>query len=397
MAFVDDILRHAEQIKVRLPHLRGEEATKHSLVIPLLQLLGWDPFDPQEVTPEYVADFATKRAGQLEKIDYAVFASGSPIVFVECKAHDRPLEDHAGQLARYFNSTPTVRVAVLTNGVQMSLFTDLHQTNLMDSTPWIEIDLLSPGSIELEALRRLRKGDFSSDDMTAYAERTVYFRKMADYVAAALREPSESFVRFVAGEVFPSVRLMPKVVERLAPILKDAIQTAVLDSVAKSLAAPPTQQESPPVQEAATAPADESSAADKERGVETTAEELRCFELISRFIREVHSDASVCPRDSQTYFAVNQGSTRTWFLRFNVQRPPFWLALRHVSEDEIRKLAPGLEVISASGFGDSRVALGCVEDVQKLRSAIIAAYAREAARGTDDSDSATGQRGSESK
>jgi len=68
-------------------------------------------------------------------------------------------------------------------------------------------------------------------------------------VANALREPSESFVRFVASEVFPSVRLMPKVVERLAPILKDAIQTAVLDSVAKSLAAPPAQQESTLVQD----------------------------------------------------------------------------------------------------------------------------------------------------
>jgi len=56
---------------------------------------------------------------------------GSPVVFVECKAHDRPLEDHAGQLARYFNSTPTVHVAVLTNGVKLSLFSDLQQTNLM--------------------------------------------------------------------------------------------------------------------------------------------------------------------------------------------------------------------------------------------------------------------------
>ena len=61
MTFSDDIARHVEQIRGRLSHVKGnEQATKQALVIPLLQVLGYDVFNPREVRPEYVADFAIK-------------------------------------------------------------------------------------------------------------------------------------------------------------------------------------------------------------------------------------------------------------------------------------------------------------------------------------------------
>jgi hypothetical protein len=388
MAFVDDVVRHAEQIRGRLPHLRGEEATKHSLVIPLLHLLGWDPFDPREVTPEYTADFATKRGGQLEKIDYAIMVGGAPAIFFECKAHDQTLTDHTGQLARYFNSTPSVRIGVITNGVRLQVFTDLTQSNVMDATPWIDIDLLGAGQIELEALRRLRKADFSTDDITAYAERMVYFRKMADYMAGALREPNESFVRFVAGEVFPQVRLMPKVVERLTPIFKDAIQAAVLDSVAKSFGSSSNRDTAPPpLAEEKAIPEENPSTPEKDRGIETTADEIRCFEIVSTMIHEARPEATVGYRDSQNYFGIHQGSTRKWFLRVNVQKPPCWLVFRHVTPEDLKTLAPGV-ASGTSSLGDSRVSVAGPDDLQKLRSAIISAFDRETARGAEDDASA---------
>ena len=49
MAFEEDLSRHVEQIKIRLPHVRGEEATKQALIVPLFQLLGYDVWDPREV------------------------------------------------------------------------------------------------------------------------------------------------------------------------------------------------------------------------------------------------------------------------------------------------------------------------------------------------------------
>jgi predicted type IV restriction endonuclease len=378
MAFHDDLAAHAEQVKDKLPHVRGEESTKQALIVPLLRLLGYDVYDPREVFPEYTSDFAIKRSGQLEKVDYAILSGGLPVVFIECKAHDQPLEDHTGQLAKYFNATPSVRVAVITNGLRMKVFTDLQQPNIMDPMPWIEIDLLQLRAIELETLRKLRKADFSTDEIIAHAERTVYFRKMADFVTAMLREPSEAFVRFVASEVFPSVRLMPKVVERLSPILKDAIQAAVLDSVAKSFASPPAMTETDPPPPVVTAATAGEGASEREKNIVTTAEETRCFEMIAGWIREVIPEATVVPRDSQMYFAVHQGNVRTWFVRFNVQTPPYWIAFRHIPSQELKTLAPGAEVLTAAGFGDSRAALGGVQDVIKFRTALVTSYSRQA-------------------
>jgi hypothetical protein len=389
MAFHDDLAAHTEQIKDRLPHVRGEEATKHALVIPLLRLLGYDVYDPREVQPEYTADFAVKRQGQLEKVDYAILSAGTPIIFVECKSHEQALEDHTGQLAKYFNATPSVRVAILTNGVRVKVFTDLQQPNILDPSPWIDINLLDPKSIDLDALRRLRKSDFSVEDIIIHAERTVYFRKMADFVTAMLREPSDAFVKFVAGEVFPSVRLMPKVVERLSPILKDAIHAAVLDSVAKSFAAPATPPETnaPPAAELAAGAGDGGN--EREKNIVTTAEETRCFEMISGWIRETRPDATLVPRDSLQYFAVNLGNVRTWFVRFNVQTSPYWIAFRHLSNDELKSFVPSAETISPSGFGDSRATLGSIADVTKFRTALLAAYSRQASKTPADVEQST--------
>jgi hypothetical protein len=268
----------------------------------------------------------------------------------------------------------------------VKVFTDLQQPNMLDPTPWIDIDLLQPKGIDLDALRKLRKSDFSVEDIIAHAERTVYFRKMADFVTSMLREPSEAFVRFVAGDVFPSVRLMPKVIERLSPILKDAIQAAVLDSVAKSFATPPSPPETgiPPAATLNSTTTDNSG--EREKSVVTTAEETQCFEMISHWIHEMDPDATVVPRDSQQYFAVNQGNVRTWFVRFNVQTSPYWIAFRHLSPEDLKNLVPSTEPLVPASFGDSRASLSGVPDVTRFKIALISAYKREATRRGADVD-----------
>ena len=41
-AFFDQLQRLAEQVRKRLPHVRGEEATKQALILPFLSALGYD-------------------------------------------------------------------------------------------------------------------------------------------------------------------------------------------------------------------------------------------------------------------------------------------------------------------------------------------------------------------
>lgn len=393
MAFEDDLTRHAEQIKVRLPHIKGEEGTKQALVVPFLQVLGYDVWDPREVQPEYIADFAKKRSnGQMEKIDYALHINGAVAVFIECKAADKELDDHDGQLARYFNATPSVRVAVLTNGVRLKIFTDLLQQNIMDAKPWLDVDLRELKQAEIDALKKLRKNDFGPDQVVSLAEEMVYYNTIVAFMSTQLRDPNDAFVRFVANEIPTIGRVTQKVVDRLTPIIRKAIQTSILQQVARSL----NRQTEPAILEAqlvapeaapeAAAPAISAPVAEVREGVITTAEELECFGSISKMIKEVNPLAVVSFRDSKSYFTIMQKNVRKWFVRLGVERQPYWVAVRHVKVDEAKRLCPGVEVSDGGQLGDCRFTIKSIGDLNKLRSVILVSYEAELARASDVDD-----------
>lgn len=407
MAFEDDITRHAEHIKTRLPFVKGEEAAKQSLIVPFLQVLGYDVWDPREVQPEYIADFAKKKSnGQMEKIDYALHLGGAPAVFIECKAADKELDEHDAQLARYFNATPTVRVAVLTNGVRLKIFTDLQQPNIMDDKPWLDVDLRSVKQAEIDALKRLRKADFDAEQVVGLAEEMVYYNVMVAFMAAQLRDPSEAFVRFVAGEIPTVGRVTSKVVERLTPIIRKAIQASIVAHVERSFNRDPEpvateSQQPPPVQVPVVVPV--VPVGEAREGVVTTAEELESFAMISKMVKEVNPDAIVAYRDSKSYFTIIQKNVRKWFVRLGVERQPYWVAFRHVKVEEARRLCPGIEVAEGRQFGDCRFTIKAISDLSKLRSVIVASYNAEASRIVEDveeadpSDSSLGDVSTESR
>ena len=115
MAFKDDIQKLSVQVKERKEYITNEEMTKQALIIPFIQILGFDVFNPIEIRPEYSADFGIKKG---EKVDYALFKENEPIIFIEAKSVNENLNNHDAQLARYFNSTKEVKLAILTNGVE---------------------------------------------------------------------------------------------------------------------------------------------------------------------------------------------------------------------------------------------------------------------------------------
>jgi predicted type IV restriction endonuclease len=400
MAFEEDLARHVDQIKVRLPHIRGEEATKHSLVVPLFQVLGYDVWNPLEVQPEYGADFnKAPKKGQVEKVDYALKINGEPVIFVECKAVDVELDAHDGQLSRYFNTTPSVRVAILTNGVRVKVFTDLQQPNMMDEKPWMDFDLRTAKQAEIDALKKFRKSDFTADQIVGLAEEMVYYNVLVPFIASQLRDPSEQLVRLVAEEIPSIKRIDKKIVERLTPILRKAIQSAILDHVARSFNQQPVSEPvqmvvvqpsagpQPATQTAAAAAAAAGPTADGARdGIVTTAEELEVFALVSKIVKEKIPDAQLQYRDAKSYFTIIQGNLRKWFIRLSIERVPFWISFRHVKPEAARALCPGLEVTDAGQHGDSKVAIKGVSDVLTLKPIVLASYEAELARVADAVD-----------
>ena len=158
MDFIDQLRVLATRIANTKDMIQTEEATKTSMIMPLIQILGYNVFDPLEVTPELVADVGLKKG---EKVDYAILRDGQPIMLFECKKAGAELNiSHAGQLFRYFHVT-AARFGVLTNGLVYKFFTDLEQPNKMDEKPFLEIDLLDIDEHDVPELAKLNLPGFA--------------------------------------------------------------------------------------------------------------------------------------------------------------------------------------------------------------------------------------------
>lgn len=152
MDFIDQLKALAAKVPALCDVLKTEEATKNALVMPFIQILGYDIFDPTEVVPEFVADVGIKKG---EKVDYAIKKEGQIIMLFECKHCGGDLSiKHASQLFRYF-STTEAKIGVLTNGVIYRFFTDLEAPNKMDEKPFLEVDMLDLNETVVGELKKL--------------------------------------------------------------------------------------------------------------------------------------------------------------------------------------------------------------------------------------------------
>jgi hypothetical protein len=85
------IERYGEQLR------QSEALTRYALVNPILDALGWDIGDPNQVVPEY----PVKIAGKTEFADYALKWDGKALIIVEVKRLGSPLSDAAMQGVAY--------------------------------------------------------------------------------------------------------------------------------------------------------------------------------------------------------------------------------------------------------------------------------------------------------
>lgn len=65
----DKIKKLQSKIAIVKDRLETEESTKTALVLPFIQLLDYDIFNPAQVLPEFNCDIAK---GKGEKVDYAL-------------------------------------------------------------------------------------------------------------------------------------------------------------------------------------------------------------------------------------------------------------------------------------------------------------------------------------
>jgi len=150
----DSVLDAIETLTARIrdysarPGRVNESNTIRALVTPMLEALGWDVADLNEVQSEY-----RHQTGD-NPVDYALFVDRTPSLFIEAKALDEKLDDRKWivQTLNYANAC-NVAWAVLTNGAEWRVYNVHARAEAEDKLFYsVELSELPPE----EAARRLR-------------------------------------------------------------------------------------------------------------------------------------------------------------------------------------------------------------------------------------------------
>lgn len=276
--------------------LLTEEAAKTALVMPFLQALGFDVFNPSEVIPEFTADVATKKG---EKVDYALCIDGRVSILVECKPSSVDLNaKHAGQLYRYFSVTDA-RVAILTNGVIYQFYSDIEQPNRMDDKPFFVFSMDTIKRTDPLTLERFSRNQFNIDDILAEAGRLKLESLIRIEVEREFASPSDELIKLMAGRV-QTGRLTAAVREQFGSILAASIAGLIRDRVNERLTSA-LNVTNPSPDHIAEGGMDDPSAGD---GVITTDDEIGGFRIVQAIAARHVDPSRIVIRDSKSYCAV---------------------------------------------------------------------------------------------
>ncbi|MBP6367214.1 MAG: type I restriction enzyme HsdR N-terminal domain-containing protein [Nitrosomonas sp.] len=291
MDLIDQIKELALRISKVKDTIQTEEATKNALIMPFIQMLGYNVFDPSEVTPELVADVGLKKG---EKVDYAILMNDKPIILFECKKSGSDLNiNHASQLFRYFHVTEA-RFGVLTNGISYRFFTDLEQPNKMDERPFFEFNILDFKDQHVEELKKFSKAAFNVEQILNTASDLKYTRAVGNILDEWIDNPSEDFVKLVCGEVLNGKRFTPAIKEQFTQITKDAFSQLIGEKITERLKMAMDQSTG----------SRSSQQSQESNDITTSNEEMEGFQIVRAILCELTDPKRVVMRDAKSYCAI---------------------------------------------------------------------------------------------
>lgn len=284
-------------LSIRIPkiteNIKTEEGTKNGLILPFLQILGYNVFDPSEVCPECVADVGTKKG---EKVDYAIMKDGNPIILIECKSVDIDLASiHMSQLFRYFSVVPA-KIGILTNGKKYLFYSDIDAPNKMDTKPFLELDMVNITDQNIEILKQFRKESFNVDKILPSALNMKYIKAIKQILAKDMEAPSPEIVKYYAHQIYGGV-LTKTVMSNFTETIKRALNQYINDVInerLKSAMAPETVEKEKDVSEIV----------EEDSGIVTTQDEIEGFYIIRAILSDVVDPTRVIMRDVKSYCGI---------------------------------------------------------------------------------------------
>lgn len=293
-SFAERIEALATRSKTAERQALTEEATKTSVVLPFIQALGFDVFNLDEVTPEFIADVGVKKG---EKVDFAVKIDGKIAMLIEAKPISSRLGDtQFSQLFRYFTVTEA-RLAILTNGKEAWFFSDTDEPNKMDKKPFFTFNFQKHDKSHVDELARFQKGRFAIELIIEAASNLKYTQEAAAYLKKQLDEPDDDFVRLIGRQIYDG-SITKGVAELLRPAIQSALDEIIRDRIQDKLSITFRSESAPSQPQPATEDAEPDS------DIVTTDEEREGF-MIVRAIAAKHVPIErITLRDAKSYCAI---------------------------------------------------------------------------------------------
>ncbi|WP_431611238.1 type I restriction endonuclease [Chryseobacterium sp. 'Rf worker isolate 10'] len=297
-----DLKIKLEQLQQKVSGLKDqiatEEATKNAFVMPFIQILGYDIFNPTEVIPEHVCDIGTKKG---EKVDYVIKNNDEPIFIIECKHWKESADAHNSQLHRYYHVSKT-RFGVLTNGIIYNFYTDLEKPNIMDEKPFFTINMEDLKDSSIKILESFTKKDYNLENILDSAEALKYIKAIRKEFEKEIESPSDEIVKLLVGRFFEK----PMTANRMLSFkeyTKKALATSINESISFRLKSALNINEQIEKQEddiKMSQPIDENN----DSKIVTTEEELEGFQIVKAIMREKVPASRIAYRDTLSYFGI---------------------------------------------------------------------------------------------
>ncbi|MGQ9608947.1 MAG: type I restriction endonuclease [bacterium] len=195
------ILNFIEELKINESKIRSydESNTDRGIVLKLLNLLGWDTFNPDEVFSQYSAGSG--------RVDYSLRISGQNKVFLEIKKAGENLEkgDYQEQLLNY-SFKQGVKLAVLTNGITWWFYLPLNEGS-WEQRKFYSIDIFQqePEDIIAKFQDFLSKDNIASgkayDNADSIYKSQQKYKTLSDTIPIAwnkiISEPNELLIELI--------------------------------------------------------------------------------------------------------------------------------------------------------------------------------------------------------
>ncbi len=339
-----DVKIKLEQLQQRVVGLKNqintEEATKNAFVLPFIQILGYDIFNPTEVVPEHVCDIGTKKG---EKVDYVIRKGDEPILIFECKHWKENVDAHNSQLHRYYHVSKA-RFGVLTNGTLYNFYTDLEKPNIMDEKPFFTIDIEDLKDSSIKILEGFTKNQYNLESILDSAEGLKYIKAIRKEFEKEIEQPSDELVRLLVNRFFDK----PLTANRMSTFkeyTKKALTVSINESISDRLKS--ALHISQQIEKQDEGKANDTNEALEITKVITTEEELDAFQIVKAILREKIPAERIAARDTQSYYGVLlDNNNRKPVCRFHFNTANKYLELFHKGKDAGEKISlPNLDAI----------------------------------------------------